>query len=494
MRIVALAAVLGGAAYGFTVFRRLADFESTDDAQVDADVVQVSAQVSGTVKSVYVHDDENVTAGQLLVTLDPARYKLAVDQAKANLAIALADAKTAGIDVTLTAATGKADEVQAAGGIDQAVGGIGVAAAAVTKAQADLQSAKVAQTIADTDFATYDIAVETSRLALNRSHQQTLSAKAGLDVSNAAVASAQTTLASAKTKHEITAKELSRARDLLSQGAISGRQLETAENSEADAMSALDAAKQQYDSALATVRQRSADYEAARVSEQSAQAAIRQAELQRQSAALRKHTARTAVDSSLSMVNSASRNVSVARGKKLQSQGVLATAKTDVEKVNLKKATVGQMEARVQQAQAALAQAELDLQHCKIVAPFSGHIGKKLILPGTVLQSGAPVLSVVNYNTLQVAANFKETQIEHIHPGQHVTIEVDGFKDHVFHGEVASTSPATGAAFSLLPPDNANGNFVKVVQRIPVTIALDPDDSERFLHVGMSALVKVKVK
>ncbi len=494
MRIIALIAVLAGSIYGFSVYRHNADFEATDDAQVDADIVQISAQIPGTIKAVFVHDDEAVVAGQLLAQLSPTRYKLAVDQARANLAVAEADANAAGIEVRLTAATGKAEEMQALGGLNQANGGVALAETGITHAQADVNSAKVAEKISANESASARIELESAKLSAQRSAQQTLAANAALDAARSLVGSSATAVSSARTKLEISTQELRRAADLLAQGAISGRQLETFQNTEADAKASLDAANQQHDSALASVRQRQADLESAKVGERTASAAIRDAELKAQSATYRQSSSKSSTSAYASALNGAQRNLSVAAGRKIQSQGVVATSRTDAERVNLKRAATSQALAHVAQARAQLAQSELDLQHCRIVAPFSGHVGKKLVLPGTVVQAGSPVMSVINVNTVHITANFKETQVARLKAGQVVMIDVDGLPTHEFHGTVVTTSPATGAAFALLPPDNANGNFVKVVQRVPVNIALDPDDRETFLHVGMSASVKVKVR
>jgi membrane fusion protein (multidrug efflux system) len=159
------------------------------------------------------------------------------------------------------------------------------------------------------------------------------------------------------------------------------------------------------------------------------------------------------------------------------------------------RARIAQAEARVTQAQAALDAARLDLSYTTIQAPTSGIIGKKDVEVGQLIQAGEPLMAVVRDDAPWVIANFKETQLQKVRPGQRVDIQVDAYPDATFHGRVDSLAPATGAKFSLLPPDNATGNFTKVVQRIPVKILfVDPPDSERPLRAGMNVVTTVELE
>jgi membrane fusion protein, multidrug efflux system len=118
-------------------------------------------------------------------------------------------------------------------------------------------------------------------------------------------------------------------------------------------------------------------------------------------------------------------------------------------------------------------------------------VSRKTVEPGQIVQVGQPLLALVPLDDIWVTANFKETQLEHMRPGQSARVSVDAF-DHVFEGRVESIAAATGARFSLLPPENASGNFVKVVQRVPVKISLTPgQNEERLLRPGMSVHVTV---
>jgi membrane fusion protein (multidrug efflux system) len=140
--------------------------------------------------------------------------------------------------------------------------------------------------------------------------------------------------------------------------------------------------------------------------------------------------------------------------------------------------------------------AKLQLSYTVITAPTDGIVSKKTIQPGQLVQAGQSLFSIVNDGGLFLTANFKETQIGNIKIGQTVHINVDAFAGHPINGTVESFAGATGAKFSLLPPDNATGNFVKVVQRIPVRVKLEKSDAELFnrLRPGMSAKVVVDTK
>jgi membrane fusion protein (multidrug efflux system) len=121
-------------------------------------------------------------------------------------------------------------------------------------------------------------------------------------------------------------------------------------------------------------------------------------------------------------------------------------------------------------------------------------VSKKSIEVGQYVQAGQPLMTVVDDTDLWVVANYKETQLRRMHPGQPVEVKVDAYPGHAFHARVQSISPATGARFALLPPDNATGNFTKVVQRLPVKIVFtDPPDPAHPLRVGMSVTSTVDV-
>ncbi len=172
----------------------------------------------------------------------------------------------------------------------------------------------------------------------------------------------------------------------------------------------------------------------------------------------------------------------------------LASAKVAPSRVAFSRAQVATSEAEIAQAQAEVRQAELDLSYTKIYAPLNGKITRKHVELGDYVQVGQTLFSIVP-DRLWVIANFKETQLRHMRPGQPVTIEVDAYPDKKFHGHVDSIQAGSGARFSLLPPENATGNYVKVVQRVPVKIVFDdPPDPSYPLGPGMSVEPVVKVR
>lgn len=151
--------------------------------------------------------------------------------------------------------------------------------------------------------------------------------------------------------------------------------------------------------------------------------------------------------------------------------------------------------AEVKMREAELRNAELQLSYTTLTAPASGHVSKKNVQPGQYVAPGQQLIALVGSNELWVVANFKETQLKKITPGLPVIIRVDAYPDSEFKGKIESISSGTGAKFSLLPPDNASGNFIKVAQRVPVKIVFtDNPDKDHKLAAGMNVVVEVKVK
>jgi membrane fusion protein (multidrug efflux system) len=146
----------------------------------------------------------------------------------------------------------------------------------------------------------------------------------------------------------------------------------------------------------------------------------------------------------------------------------------------------------VQQAQAQLDRARLNLSYTTVTAPADGVVTKvEQLQVGTYITASAPLFMLVSLDDLWVEANFKEDQLTWMHPGQVTTVELDAYPGRQFDGRVASLSPGTGSQFSVLPPENATGNWVKVVQRLPVRIQLDHPDPSMPLQAGLSANVTV---
>ncbi len=186
--------------------------------------------------------------------------------------------------------------------------------------------------------------------------------------------------------------------------------------------------------------------------------------------------AEAAAEAASAQLVSAQRNAQAAR-----QQIVAATAGLDA------------ADARVAAARAARDQVALQLSYTRVTAPQAGVVAKKSVEVGQYVQPGQPLMSVVPLTDVWVEANLKETQVQDVHPGEAVDFSVDAYSGVTYHGTVESLSPATGAKFSLLPPDNATGNFTKVVQRIPVRIRVQQDPKHP-LRPGMSAEVTITTR
>src|SRR6202158_3171248 len=166
-----------------------------------------------------------------------------------------------------------------------------------------------------------------------------------------------------------------------------------------------------------------------------------------------------------------------------------------LKQVDLLKAEIVQANATLARAQALQSQAQLNLEYTSIVAPVDGIVGNRTLRTGQFVQAGTQLMSVVPITGAYVVANFKETQLTDVRKGQAVDIAVDMFPGQVVHGRVDSIAPASGQEFALLPPDNATGNFTKVVQRIPVRIALDGDNNPLVaLRPGMSVIPTIETR
>jgi membrane fusion protein (multidrug efflux system) len=212
--------------------------------------------------------------------------------------------------------------------------------------------------------------------------------------------------------------------------------------------------------------------------------------------------ARAAADAARAEVTAAQGGIPVAQQRAAQARGAasqaragLSTAQTAPQQLQVTQARAAAAEARVQQAQAALQQAELNLSYTSVMAPGNGVVSRKAVEPGQVVQAGQPLMAIVDLDRIWITANFKETQLKSMQPGQKAIVEVDALGGREFEGHIDSIAAATGAKFSLLPPENATGNFVKVVQRIPVKIYLEPgQDPNHLLRPGMSVTPTVRVR
>jgi len=177
--------------------------------------------------------------------------------------------------------------------------------------------------------------------------------------------------------------------------------------------------------------------------------------------------------------------VSQAHARLAQKEAQLRGAQTAPQQVAVSRSRAESAQAAVHTARAAVEQARLNLEYTKVVAPVDGIVGQKSVEVGENIQPGQALMAVVPINDLYVTANFKETQLKNMRPGQVATIHVDAYhRDYRAH--VLNIAGATGERFSLLPPENASGNYVKVIQRVPVKIVFDPGQNAQILRPGMS--------
>ena len=208
-----------------------------------------------------------------------------------------------------------------------------------------------------------------------------------------------------------------------------------------------------------------------------------------------KNAAEQGVEQAQAQLEQAQQGVNSANAKLAATKSELQQVSASGQQTKANRASYAAARADVAQAQAALDDARQQLSYTKITAPTGGKVGSKTVELGQRIQPGTPLMAIVG-NDYWVTANFKETQLGKIKPGEKVEVKIDAFGERTFTGTVNSISPASGAEFALLPPDNATGNFTKVVQRIPVKIVLDPQSIKGYesrITPGMSAVVDVEL-
>jgi membrane fusion protein, multidrug efflux system len=369
---------------GFFLWRYLASYESTDDAQIDGHVNSVSARVSGHVIKLNVEDNQYVEKGTVLVEIDPADYEVAVAQARAEYADAQAQASAAGINVPITDVSTSSQVSGAQGGVSGAQAGIAASRKQFEAAKSQIAEAEANNTKAQNDLLRYKLLID---------------------------------------KQEIS--------------------------------------QQQYDQAVDSAQAAAATLQAARANADAYAAQIRQAE-----------------------------------SKLEQANADLRTAGNRPHMMQVMQARAQSAQAIADQKKAQLDQAELNLQYTKVIAPVSGAVSNRTVEVGQNVQPGQEMMKIIPLDeaNIWVTANFKETQLSKMKQGQSAEIEVDA-TGKTYKGHVDSIAGASGERFSLLPPENATGNYVKVVQRIPVKIVFDKGEIKNHeLRPGMSVEPKVWIK
>lgn len=372
-------AVIGVGALLYWLHAR--QFESTDDAQVDAHLNAVTSRVDGTIIKVYVEDNQMVNAGDRLVDLDPRDFEVAVDQARAQVA---------------------------------------QAASMVTAQRPNLPITEVENT---TNISTAEASVASARAALAAAQHDRDTAAARLSEAEANNARAQA--------------DLARYKILIANEEVS---------------------MQEYDQVAAVAKAQAATVAGSRSAVASATGIVEQRQAQ---------------------LNEAGSRLAQYR-------------RTAPEQIAIRQATLRSQQSNEQNARAQLEQTQLKLSYTKVVAPVAGIVMKRSAEVGSHIAAGQQLLTVVQVDDLWVTANFKETQLHEIAPKQPARIHVDALSRD-FDGYVENIGGATGAISSVLPPENATGNYVKVVQRIPVRLRFKPNQPglER-LRPGMSVEPNVR--
>ena len=334
---------------------------------------------------------------------------------------------------------------------DQARAAVAVAAASFQSAQSDAQLARET-TRAQADEAR--AALEAARVAEQSTEAAVDEARAKVEAKRAAVAAMRAEVTGSRSSSQQAQREKERMRRLVRDGYVSQREFDQADSMSATAEAALDAVQRRLNQAEREVQQSEAEL-AGRV------LAIAQA-----------------------------------RQRVTELRATLARVESQRHQVTLKEAEVGRAEARLTETKADLAYAELQLQYTEVRAPIDGMVSKKSVELGQMVQVGQPLMALVPLQDVWVVANFKETQLSRVRAGMPALVHIDTFPGKTFQGVVDSISAGTGARFSLLPPENATGNWVKVVQRVPVKIRLDSKEfgNPHTLRAGMSAVVTIKIK
>jgi membrane fusion protein (multidrug efflux system) len=381
-----------------------------------------------------------------------------------------------GVWFWLTAGRETTDDAQIDGHVTQVAARVG---GTITKVLVgDNQLVEAGAVLVELDPRDYEVAREKTRAELADAEANAIAAQSNVPITSTTAASNVTTarggVMQAQSGVAAAAKEIDAARARLVSAQARLRESEanaTKASRDVERLRGLlakdEISQQQFDATTAAAEAQRAAADAARSQVAEAEAGIRVAESK----------------------------LAQARAGEQQAHAELQTAETGPAQVTATKAHAASAEARTQQAHANLAQAELNLQYAVVKAPIRGVVSKKGINVGQVVQPGQPLLAIVQLDDVWVTANYKETQLKDVRPGQRATADVDALGGRQFKGKVDSIAGATGARFSLLPPENATGNFVKVVQRVPVKIVLDAgQDPEHLLRPGMSVTATVYTK
>lgn len=450
--------ILLGAVIGIIYWLYARQFESTDDAFVDGNIVQISPKISSHVSKIYVSENQAVKKGDLLIELDSRETENKLEMAQAQLKSALAQSEKAHANVSLTRQTTNAGLKQASSNFSTAKNNIEESKISADSKQNGIEQARNQ--------------VKTAEANLRQMQSEIPSAEAGVGQAKAQSESAQTKL-------EIARSDYERSQQLFSKGDISRQGFDRSRKDFSEAQSDSVSAQKQIDIA------------AARLNSLRQQVSVAESRLNESKTNVA--AAENAYRQSLAQVNSVSSQAEESAGR-LMEAGALPN------QIAVTQSEVSAAEAQIAQAEAAVHQAELELSYAKLYAPSDGFVTRKNVQEGQLVQPDQSLLAISPSRTastsdLWVIANFKETQIGKIRAGQEVDVYVDAYPNVAFRGKVDSFQAGTGSRFSVFPAENASGNYVKVVQRIPVKIVFDESgDKINLLVPGMSVVPKIKVR
>ncbi|HVV47883.1 MAG TPA: HlyD family secretion protein [Bryobacteraceae bacterium] len=343
----------------------------------------------------------------------------------------------------------------------------------------DNQHVELGQVLVRLDPRDYQVRLRQAQAALEVARRQAASAGTAVEFSSQSaeaktteadggLRSAQAEIAAAEASVTEASAGIPRAQAVLSEAEANRHRAELDYQRYADLVAKDQASRQQFDHAGATL-------DGAVAARNAAAEAVHQAE------------ARAA---------QARESVGRARAQLVEAKGKALAATAAGTETNVQRRQHEAALASIEQAETALEDAKLQLSYTEVRSPVAGRVGRKGVEAGQRLQPGQPLLAIVE-DDLWAVANYKETQLTHMKPGQPVEITIDSFPDRTFQGHVDSLSPGTGAQFALLPPDNATGNFTKIVQRVPVKVRFDRESIrgyERFIVPGMSVVAVTAVR
>jgi membrane fusion protein, multidrug efflux system len=456
--------------------------ETTDNATITGEIYAIGPRINGTISEVLVKENQQVETGQPLIELDARDQQSKVAAAAAALETAKRQAAAIQSNIQVANQNATASQTQARGGISNSSAGIASAQSALVEAQSGVPIAADGVVQARSGITTATAVVAEAQSAIPAAQAALAEAQAGIPAAQSQIAQIDANLSKAKADY-------ARYQSLQTAGAAPLQQLDIARASYQTLIAQRLAAVQGVQQAKSKVAQAQEAIVAARAKLAQAQEGVAKAKsLLSQS--------QSALIQAKSRVGQAQEGVVKAKAQLTTSQGAVQQAQASTLQTDVNKSQYQAALATVAQSAVALKDAQLQLSYTTVVAPSSGKIGNKNVEVGQQIQAGTPLMAIVA-NQPWAIANFKETQLSKMHPGQKVEIAIDSFAKHPFIGRIESLSPASGAKFALLPPDNATGNFTKIVQRIPVKIVFDPDSIKGYesrVAPGMSATVTVTVK